>query len=151
MGFSVSGATMVILLGMLIAFGMFYTVTDTGITRIVDANQERTERTLEAKNTAITIDRAEYNTSNETLQVDIGNEGTTTLTLTRTSIVIDGDLDDDVALAIASGSVSTDLWLPGETLRVESTTYAEAPDRVKIVTEYGVADRSTIDVLEGGT
>lgn len=133
MGFSVSGSTVVILIGCLIAFSAAYTVATDSIDSVTTAQDERADSLLEQQNTAIEIDGVDGDT------VTVTNTGSTTLSIERTDLIVDGDYVADANPTFADGSANadeTDLWLPGETLVFETGT--TDPDHVKIVTEHGV-------------
>lgn len=145
MGFSVSGATVVLFLGMFISFGMVFTAANNGFERVNDAYNAETDSELVRQNTD--IDVADASVANEgdglTLTVTANNTGTTSLSVNDTDILIDGEYtnftgDNVTAAAAVDGNERTDLWLPGETLRVE-VPVASAPSQVKVVTESGVA------------
>jgi flagellar protein FlaF len=142
MGFSVSGATVILFLGIFISFGVAYTAANDGFERVSDAYTDSTDDELTRKNTAISV--ADASVANEGgqlyLNVSVNNTGSTALSVNDTDILIDGiytehtemvtlEVDDDDA---------TDLWLPGETLQA-NVSVESRPARVKIVTGPGVA------------
>lgn len=140
MGFSVSGAAAIIFASLFIAFGMWYTAADNSFNRVVDAQDAQTEGSLETENTDIEIISASYDGGATELTIEVNNTGATQLSLNATDLLIDGafvsgwEADD----ATVAGDGSTDLWLPGETLTI-TLDRATQPDRVKLVTESGVA------------
>jgi len=149
MGFSVSGATVVLFLGMFISFGMVYTAANNGFEQVHDAYGEETDSELARQNTD--VDVADASVANEgdglTLTVTANNTGTTSLSVNDTDILIDGTYanftGENVTAAAVDGNERTDLWLPGETLRVE-VPVASAPSQVKVVTESGVATSEVV-------
>ena len=144
MGFSVSGATVVLFLGMFISFGMVYTAANNGFERVNDAYGAETDSELVRQNTDIDVASASVADDGEdlTLTVTANNTGTTSLSVNDTDILIDGRYanftGENVTAAAVDGNERTDLWLPGETLRVELPV-SSAPSQVKVVTESGVA------------
>lgn len=144
MGFSVSGAAAIIFLSMFIAFGTLYTATDNSFERVIDAQDDRTEQTLETKNTAINVTNASYNASADELTINATNTGATTLSLNESTILIDNTFQEAWETnATVDGNSGTDLWLPGETLSVTISLSSE-PAYVQIVTEIGVAGSAEV-------
>lgn len=141
MGFSVSGATAVILIGGLIAFSFAFTAASNGLEQVSEAQNDRDERTLAQQNTAIEIAGSTYDGTADELTVLVNNTGSAELTVNGTSLLVDGTYQSGVSTSV-DGDGSTELWLPGEQLRlvVGATTQ---PARVKVVTETGVAATTT--------
>lgn len=143
MGFSVSGATAVILVGILISVSTLYpAIEQSGELRreSLDAHEERT---LERHNTALTIESASYDRSAETLTITVENTGTTTVSVGKTDLLVDGAYQSNPATAV-EGSSSRGLWAPGETLTYTQSGVTTAPVRVVVVTEHGVSRAETV-------
>lgn len=140
MGFSVSGATALLLVAFLLSFGAFYTASTGAFSQVQDAQTDQTDRTVETINTEIGIDSAKYNESgDQNLNITVNNTGASTLQLNDTSLLVDGNyVSDWQDAASIDGDSSSYLWLPQETLNI-SVSRSPDPQRVKIVTEYGVA------------
>lgn len=149
MGFSVSGATALLLIAFLLSFGAFYTASTGAFSEVQNAQTDQTDRTLETINTEIQIDNATYNESgNGNLAINVTNTGASTLQLNDTSLLIDGEYVDNWQDGAAIGGDSNSyLWLPQETTEI-SVSRDPDPQRVKIVTEYGVAATSTVEVVQ---
>jgi flagellar protein FlaF len=144
MGFSVSGATVILFLGIVISFGMAYTAASNGLELVTDAYEDSTDDELVRENTGVRVDNAAANTQSTTLNVTVNNTGSTTLSVNDTDLLIDGNytnlMDENTAVLDVDGNSDTDLWLPGETLHIEYDYGSDsAPNRVKIVTESGVS------------
>ncbi|QLK27536.1 flagellin [Natrinema zhouii] len=144
MGFSTSGATAIILIGALIAAGIAYPVFHTAQEERRTAIQDRDDRTLSMRNTAIAIDSWSYNESgNENFSMSITNTGSTTLSVAETDLLVDGVYQPEGTYETnVEGSAERDLWQPGETLNVTTNRTTEL-NRVKLVTEYGIAETVT--------
>jgi len=138
LGFSVSGSAAIIFVGIFLAFSTAYTASANGFERVSDANSAVDEEALERQNTALSVANATYDAGNDTLAVDVVNEGTTTLSVNATDLLVDNTYRDDYAVRRVGADNSTDLWLPGERLHLEVTTPTQ-PNRVKIVSGPGVA------------
>lgn len=142
MGFSVSGAAAVIFLSTFIAFGMLYTAADNSFHEVLDAEDDRSDRTLETKNTAINVTSATFHEGgvDEDNEVTIAaeNSGATGLSLSGTSLLVDNEFQQGwEANATINDDDETDLWLPGETVTITVTVDGE-PDRISLTTESGV-------------
>lgn len=145
MGFSVSGATAIILLAGILAFGIAFTAATNSFEVVSDAQDDRADRLLDQQSSDIEITAVRFNETEDLTAVDIENNGVPELAISGTDLVVDGRLQtDEIVETNVDGDTETDLWLPGETLTVEVEA-TEAPDRVKVTAETGVADLEVID------
>ena len=146
MGFSVSGATAIVFLGAVIAFGSAYPAVVDSTEAIADAQGQQSDRILEQQNSEITVETADYDAGNDTVTANVSNSGTTALAVADVDVLVNGTYRDGATVEVV-GNTETDVWLPGETLRVEVTpTSATAGDelRLKLVTGPGVADATEV-------
>jgi len=137
MGFSVSGSAALIFVAAFIGFGMFYSAAANSAEMVNDARQDRTDRDLERTNTAIRITTVTYNDTSAYLNVTIENAGSTELSVNDVDVLADNSYQTGYRTAV-EGNTGTDLWLPRETLAI-NTTVSPRPASVKIVTGPGVA------------
>ncbi|AXR81187.1 flagellin [Natrarchaeobaculum sulfurireducens] len=189
MGFSTSGAVVVILIGFLIAMGAFVPALFDAGAATGEAFSSQQQSMQDQANTDINLEfTVTYNATSEEI-VDspiatVSNDGTTTLDLERTDRLENGEYvtldrtDDDVAI-VEGDSERTDstLWSPGtvlefeyepdeletdlekfddeddvweydeqERLTLDGSDDDRIEDRLKIVTEHGIADASTLEV-----
>jgi len=148
MGFSVSGGTVVLFLGIFISFGIAYSAGSNGLERVNEAYEANADDELTRQNTAIDIGDASTTDANEQtyVNVTVNNTGSTTLSINDTDILIGGNYTNhtssNMELEVA-GAAETDLWLPGETLRFNVSVDGD-PDRVKVVTGPGIADSEVV-------
>ena len=145
-GFGVSGSTAVIFLGVLIASGTLYTATAGTAEQVSEASDAEGEELLDRRNTAIDVTQAVYDNNStspttETFNVTVTNDGTTTLSVNDTSLLVDNEYVVPDSTAV-DGDATTDVWAPDQQLVFE-TTNASTPDRVKVVAENGVAASNT--------
>jgi flagellar protein FlaF len=139
MGFSVSGATAVVFIGVLVSTATLYPAVDRYAERRSEAVDARDDRLLRQQNTALEIANATYNASTDTLTVSARNTGASTLAVSDVDTLVDGVyVASATTTTSVAGNQTTDIWAPGETLRLRVTTQP-APDRVKLVTGPGVA------------
>ena len=139
MGFSTSGATAILLIGVLVAVSVAYPTLQAAQDLRQDAIEDRDDRALETHNTA--IDDAEATVDGGELTVTARNDGTTSLSAADTTLLVDGTIPDDRDVEV-DGEPDRELWLPEEALRLtvdESALPDDEPERVKLVTERGVA------------
>ena len=149
MGFGVSGSTAVIFLGVLIASGTLYTAAAGSAEQISEARDDNQEDLLERRNTAIDVTRVVYyNDSDPTLEVTVENVGTTTLSVSGTSLLVDNDhINPGPTQKSVEGDETTDVWAADQTL-VLTTTMNQEPDHVKVVAENGIAaSNTTVEVV----
>ncbi|SER19817.1 flagellar protein FlaF [Natrinema salaciae] len=132
---------MIIFVGVLIAAGIAYPVFQTASENRSAAIDDRDDRALAMRNTAIDVAAWRYNESgNENFTMDVTNTGSTVLSIPETDLLIDGVYRQSYETSVG-GSPVRELWQPGETLTVTIST--DRPNRVKIVTEHGIAETIT--------
>ena len=137
MGFSVSASTAIIFAGLFLATGILYPAMDNGMERINDAQVDRDQAQLDLRNTVIEIQ------STDNGDIRVTNNGSTSLTVSEVDLLIEGvyqeranDGNGDFTAEI-DGSEDSNLWLPGDTLVIDSN--ANNGDQVRIVTEHGIS------------
>ncbi|QLG49266.1 flagellin [Natrinema halophilum] len=141
MGFSTSGATAIIFVGVLVAAGIAYPVFQTAQEERMAAMEEHDDRALAMRNTAIEVASWSYNESgNGNFTMSVNNTGSTALSVPETDLLVDGVYEESYEASV-EGRAERELWQPGETLAVNVST--ARPNRVKLVTEYGIAETVT--------
>ncbi|ESP89524.1 fla cluster protein flaF [Candidatus Halobonum tyrrellensis] len=143
MGLSVSVSTAVVCLGLFVAAGVAYPAVANGAERVSEANDAAADRALDRQQTGVAAANATYHAGNDTLVVTARNDGSTTLDVTRTTLLADNEYVPSTATV--AGANDTALWLPGETARFESGL-STAPDRVTVVVDHGVRDWVDVEV-----
>ncbi|WP_340097860.1 flagellin [Salinibaculum salinum] len=142
MGFSVSGAAAIIFATMFVTFGMWFTASANSFESVSDAETDKSDRALEAQNTAISIANVTYNNTSAELTVVVTNTGAAQLSVETTDLLVDGQYQRGWEGSATVAGTDTRLWLAGEQLTITVATQAE-PGRVKIVTENGVSAATT--------
>ncbi|MFC6756967.1 MULTISPECIES: flagellin [Haloarcula] len=137
MGFSVSGSAALIFVAAFIGFGMFYSAAANSTEMVNDAREDRSDQQLERTNTEIEITTVNYNVTSNYLNVTVENTGSTELAVSDVDVLVDNSYQTGYRTAV-EGETGTDLWLPRETLAI-NTTVDTTPSAVKIVTGPGVA------------
>ena len=141
MGFSTSGAAAIIFVGLLIAVGIAYPVLETAHDRRSTAIDDRDDRALDLRNTAIDVTDVTYDDAegDGTAIVNVTNTGSTSLSVSKTDLLVDGEYVPIPEETTVEGVSNRDLWQPGETLSMTVDSVEDEPDRVKGVTEHGIA------------
>lgn len=145
MGFSVSGATAVVFVGLLVGAATLYPAVDRYAERTADATDADDERLLVRHNTAIETVNATYNATTDELALAVRNTGASTLSVPKTDLLVDGTYVPLAGNTTVADDSATEIWAPGETLRV-TLSDPDAPDRVKIVSGSGVAVTAPVEV-----
>ena len=144
MGFSVSGSAAVIFVAAFIGFGMFYSATANSFERVNDAREDQRDRLLDQQNTEISLVSATWNaTGSENLVVTVDNTGSETLSVEATDLLVDNDYQTGYDTTVDTDP-STDIWASQEQLEITVTSFTSGPDRVKVVTENGIADTAEV-------
>lgn len=155
MGFSTSGAVAILFVGALIAVSIAYPVVQNAHDQRIAAIEDRDDRALDLRNTAVAIEDVVYDSSADELRVNVTNDGATTLSVTETDLLVDGDYATSVETTVmaVSGETYADRTRlqPGERVTLtHSPTEDGAPDRVKVVTENGIAvTETTVEEVAG--
>jgi flagellar protein FlaF len=145
MGFSVSGSAAIIFAALFIAFGMWHSAATDSFERVSDAQESHADSELERQNTEIVIQSAvrDLDASITEFRVRVNNTGSTALSVNETDALVESDYRTGWrANATVDGNPTTDLWLPGEQLVFNLS--GGTGDRVKVVTEHGVADSAEV-------
>lgn len=135
MGFSVSATTVVLLLAALLALGTFQAAVFEGHERRAEATDALEEQRLDRANTAVELAAVTHNATSGRLAVRVNNTGATALSVDTVDLLVDNDYTTPTP-SIANRT-TTNLWLPGESLVLETTV--TDPTRVRVVTGPGVA------------
>lgn len=146
MGFSTSAAVAVIAIGVLISLGLLYPAIEGSTLQISEASDDRQDRIIDARNSGVDIQSATYDDSADTLTVRVDNSGTVTLDVSKTDLLIDGELPAERTTWVGEQQ-DRDLWVGGEVLEIEVSNVETHPNRVVIATQTGVQD-STEDIEE---
>ncbi|MFD1587972.1 flagellin [Halorientalis brevis] len=145
MGFSVSGSAAIVFAGMFIAFSIFYGAASNSFERVAEAQHDNSDRVVDQRNVDIEIVYYERSdTTPNRLTILVNNTGSKVVNVEETDLIVDNEylVPDDTTVIQTDGSQpDTNLWAPGEQLNitVRGDSLYES-DRVKIVTEHGIAD-----------
>ncbi|AEH38138.1 flagellin [Halopiger xanaduensis SH-6] len=158
MGFSTSGAIIVILIGVLVAFSAIVPTVFNITSTTGDAFSAKNDQFREQANSEIVIESFETESTVDAV-VNVTNDGARSLSVERTDVVVNGEYyptnDSDAETAIITNDStrsSSDVWLPGTVLQIEidnsklesDSEITGDGDRVKITTERGIAATAEI-------
>ncbi len=146
MGFSVSGSAAIIFIGVIVAAGVAVPSIIGDVGSLAGAQGKQVDRGIDTLNTDIEIEAATYNATDDGLALRAANVGSTSLSVNGTSVLLDGTIPstEDVTTDV-EGNEATGLWLSGETLNVTVGGVSPEPNRVKIVTENGIAEIAEVE------
>lgn len=141
MGFSASGATAIIFIGLLVSAAALVPAIQDATNAREAGIDAKDDRMLEQRNTEIEVTDAVYHT-NETLVVRVENTGTTSLDADVTDLLVDGVyVDPNTAV---DGDADRVLWTPTSELRFEYAVETP-PERVVVVTERGIQTATSVE------
>jgi flagellar protein FlaF len=144
MGFEVSATYAIIALVVFISLGTFYGAVSNTAEQVTESLEDEQNQFHEVFRTDFTITSVGY--SGNTLRLDVKNTGETKLSVAETDLLVDGEyILATNRTSTVSGSGSTNLWAPGETL--ELSVELTSPDRVKVVTKHGIAATESVAVF----
>lgn len=145
MGFSVSGSAAIIFVGVIVAAGIAVPPIVGSFGELSSSQSQQIDRGVDALNTDISIESAiYYDDGSDELELELENTGSTSLAVADTSLLVDGEIPDsgDVTTAV-DGDSSAQLWRPGERLTITVSGVTQVPERMKVVTENGIAETTT--------
>lgn len=141
MGISVSAGTAVILVGVFLMLGVIVPGMLNAHDRVTSAADERHQLQTDRGLTSIHINSTMVDNGSRTVEVE--NSGTTSLSLSETTVLVDNAYVTMDNLTVAgTDAAETDLWLPGEV--IEFTVDEEGTHSLVVVTENGIKDRISL-------
>lgn len=142
MGFSTSGAALILFLGILVSASVLVPAVERTVEAVTDAEADRNDRLLDRQNAAIAVRNVTYDEAAPAVTVEVTNVGATTLSVDRTDLLLNGTLRTGYETSV-DGVLGRSIWAPGETLTFEVADPDGRPVRVEVVTEHGVKRLST--------
>lgn len=106
-----------------------------------EINNERIANTI---HTDLDVENAIYYSSGENLVIEATNSGSTVLEVPKLLVLLDGErvTKEEIGRVLVD-NVQTDIWVPEEKLEIEIENVTTEPQRIKLVTKYGVSDYFT--------
>ena len=108
------------------------------------AEEERNDRIAKSVQTDIIIENAVYYENFDNIEIKAVNTGSTVLEVPSIQVFLDGKmvLDGNISSKLVEGT-KTVVWTPRENLEVVVEDQLQKPERIKMVTDYGVSDYFT--------
>lgn len=138
MGFSVSGATGLILIGFLFSVGTLTTGIYNAQRSVDSAGHEAELRAAAERHGALRIDNESYNASTTRLFVNATNTGSVTFSVDRLDLVVNGVVATSSVTSKTVNGVETNVWAPFTRLQVDATA-ATPPTAIVVVAPTGAA------------
>lgn len=121
--------------------------------QLMSAWQDKGDRISDTAQTDITIENAKYDNTDDNLRVITKNTGSTVLDVSQVNLVVPDNVttftgsvvpEDNIKTKTINGE-NTDVWIPEKDLVIvtDDNIIENVPQRIKIVTEYGVSDYFT--------
>lgn len=137
-GFSTSASLLIIFVGVFIALGSIFTAGTNAVDRVQQAENDQLEQHNTILRTSINVTAGGWDSG--TLTIRANNTGTTTLSVNETDVLVDGEyVAVESFTSSVDGNTDTDRWNPEEQLVLSTDQFGTAPDRIKLVTETGLA------------
>ncbi|UCE81047.1 MAG: hypothetical protein JSV94_01015 [Methanobacteriota archaeon] len=151
MGFSVSATMAIFFATFLFLFSILYNSVNEAFDSVSESFDDRYEYMSERAQTSIEITSLTYDEHNDRLEIAVHNTGSVPLEIDKTSILIGGVTVDPQMMEI--DDVSTDIWLPLETLTItiadpNMTFDASVNPRTFAHSDAGLSSPSNISVGE---
>lgn len=138
MGLSTSVASVILLIAIIGSATVLYSVFSATQELLREAESVKTELEYEQLHTFITIENVTYNSTSGILVINATNNGSTVILVDDIEVLLDGQIFTQDIMSATVNGVKVDLWLPGETLKIEVNSSIN-PSRVKIVAHNGVS------------
>lgn len=134
MGLSVSAATAIIFIAVVLVFGALLGAWDKGQDYLLDSQREIESRHADLLNTRVSIANVDQGQNT----ITIINDGSVTLDVTDVDLLIDGVLSNDKISDWTVGGVSnTFIWMPTEEL-VLTLSFDIKGEDIAVITGNGV-------------
>lgn len=164
MGFSVSATMAIFFAAFLILFSILYSSVNDAFDKVTESFDDKYEDLRDKSETSLEAVSAVYLKDLNVLQVKIRNTGSTSLMLERTTVIVNGTLEESVTMSIEG--TSSAVWFPTDTLvlnisdpdmafdsqlrpRIVTNNAARlaSPSNMSVGEEVYIIDGSNIDVF----
>lgn len=141
MGFDVTAASIVLFIATLtvgsVAMGAYWKNAD----HVEDSRRVERERAHDLAHTNMTVTSASYNAGPTRFSVSVKNTGSTVIDISELVYLIDGSIVSSSLIETydIDGDLTTDVWLPVETLDVWFRPIGSSPTAFQIVAPNGVS------------
>lgn len=143
MGFSVAAAAAILFAGAIVSFAILAESVKTANETVHEAQGLEGARVADALNTRISLINGSANGT--IVDLNLTNNGSVVIHVRALEILVNGTLyTGSITLSAVAGSTSTNLWAPGQVLRLTVGAPVPGPASVKIVTETGYTFQGTV-------
>ena len=140
MGFSVSMAFAIFLVGLLALSTILVSSYDYRSGLIDNAERVRHERMVKELQTDLEIITTDYDAVQDILTIDVKNTGSTVLNASKVDVLLDGELETANITSLKVNGVDSSVWSPEDTLQIKISGVAANPTRIKVIAENGISD-----------
>lgn len=142
MGLSVSASFAILSVSLFIGVAAFIEAAESTLSTLENGVEKKVDRVVDRARTNFQITNASLNGTG--VSMNLTNTGSTMLAVTGVSVVINGTCaDENVTNTTVEGKV-TNLWAPGEGLKVELNCTAMTGERICVVTGNAVKRYGTV-------
>jgi flagellar protein FlaF len=135
MGFSVSGATLILLIGLLLSVGVLVPTVADSIDDISSATKDQQDTAIGVYNTDIEVSATTFDFGTDTFTVSYENTGVDAIEISDIDFLLDGEYTAPSRTTV-EGETQRETVVSGETVVVEFSTPVE-PTRLKTVLPTG--------------
>jgi len=135
-GFSVAAAAAIVFTGAVISFAILQGSLQSASDQVQEAQESQVSHQQDLLNTRISLLNG---TANGTVfDLNLTNAGSTVIHKGSIDLVINGTLvTANITNATVDGVAASNLWAPGQTLRLIGTSLVVGPADIKLVTDNG--------------
>ena len=143
MGFSVAAAAAILFAGALVSFAVIVESVQTATENVRGAQGKEDVRVAEALNTRIALLNGSANGT--VVDLNLTNNGSVVIHVRSLEVLVNGTLyTGAITFRAVAGSTATNLWAPGQVLRLLVQAPVGGPASVKVVTETGYTFQGTV-------
>jgi flagellar protein FlaF len=143
MGFSVAAAAAILFAGGLVCLSTFMGAVNTANDDLRDAKLGEDARLRERLDTSIAIINGSANGT--AVFLNLTNSGSSVIHVMTLDVLVNGTLyTQNITTREVNGIAATNLWAPGQTLRLVIAAPASTPATVKLVADSGYAFVGTV-------
>jgi|GEM_PF-1164660 len=138
MGFGVSGATGILLVGVIIHFGTlsasYFSVEHT----LREANRVADAHATALRLGSLSITNHTYDGINQTVRINVTNTGSITFDAGEADLVLDGSLETSAITDLKVANATSDVWPPATRLEIFADAAAD-PTAIVVVAPTGAS------------
>ncbi len=144
-GYGPEIASAIVLLAILFSMGLLTSSWESTFDLFNSARKDRNKRFVNEVQTDLRVENVVYYQADEDMEIIAKNTGSIELDSSKIDVFVDGDLisKENIENRLVDGSRS-DVWIPEDNLVIiTENVFPTTPNRVKLVSEFGISDYST--------